>query len=516
MLLVDDTPVNLVALRALLERPGYRLLTAQSGEQALTIALGEKVELILLDVAMPGMDGFEVARHLKSVERTRDVPILFLTAVATDLRYVYRAYHVGAVDYIVKPLDAEMVRKKVAVFAELVRHRALIEKGAQEEQATQRREYELRISELRLATDRRYRKLVEGIDNTIAWTTDEALGFTFVSRQATAMLGFPAEDLLRRNFWDRQLHAEDRERVLGLFRLALAQGVDFGFNHRLITADGRVLWVHTGISGVRGIGGAPPELHGFTTDVTEVKRAEEQALDAKRARDELLAVVSHDLRDPLSAIGMGAATIESFLTKVNDPGLLPPREAAGRIVHSVQRMERLIAQLLELTQVEAGGIAVERNPVAVAGLIDEALETFGVLAAQKGVLLKGHRPGTLVAWVDHDRVLQVISNLIGNAIKFTPQGGTVEIEAKQRESELLVSISDTGPGIAAEDLPQIWSRFWKSKREAGVGLGLAIAKALVEAHGGRIWAESRPGHGSTFRFTLPSVTAAEARPPSSA
>jgi CheY-like chemotaxis protein len=151
LLLVDDTAANLVALAAILEGPQYRLLTASSGAEALLVVLREQVDLILLDVRMPDMDGFEVARHLKAAEQTRQIPILFLTAVATDPAYIYRAYDVGAVDYIIKPLDAEMVRKKVAVFAEIVKLRE-----------TARREYELELAELRVASDRRYRKLVEG------------------------------------------------------------------------------------------------------------------------------------------------------------------------------------------------------------------------------------------------------------------------------------------------------------------------------------------------------------------
>lgn len=242
ILLVDDTPLNLVALEALLESPQYRLVTAASGQEALSIVLHEKIDLILLDVVMPEMDGFEVARLLKSTEHTRNIPILFLSAVATDMTYIFRAFDVGAVDYIVKPLDTDMVRKKVAVFIDLVRQREEVERQAEALRETARREYELRLAESRVASDRRYRKLVEGIDHVVAWTADESLRLTFASRQAPEVLGYPLAQMLTPDFWQLHLHPDDRDAVLTLFRRALTECADLMCNHRFVAADGRVLW----------------------------------------------------------------------------------------------------------------------------------------------------------------------------------------------------------------------------------------------------------------------------------
>src|SRR5262249_21971544 len=157
-------------LKAILESPEYRLRTATSGEEALVLALNEDFAVVLLDVAMPRMDGFEVAMHLKKLERTRDIPILFVTAVATDVTHIYRAYNIGAVDYLVKPLDAEVVRKKVAVFVKLVRQRDEIRHQAKLLREAERRDYERKLADLQLAGDRRYQKLIEGIANVIGWT----------------------------------------------------------------------------------------------------------------------------------------------------------------------------------------------------------------------------------------------------------------------------------------------------------------------------------------------------------
>src|SRR5215471_8759474 len=213
LLLVDDRPENLIALQAILKRPDYHLVTATSGQDALQLALRERFTVILLDVVMPGLDGLEVARHLKELERTRHIPILFLTAVATHVEQIYRAYSVGAVDYLIKPLDAEMVRKKVGVFVDLARQREEIAWQAERLRETERREYELRLAEMRVASDRRYRKLVDGIDHAIGWTADESCTLSFVSAHAERILGYSMDDFMRPDFWPRHLHHGDRATV---------------------------------------------------------------------------------------------------------------------------------------------------------------------------------------------------------------------------------------------------------------------------------------------------------------
>src|SRR5262249_49400503 len=151
--------------------PDHRIVTASSGKEALALLLlREDFALILLDVSMPGMDGFEVAYHLKRSERTRHIPIVFVTAIATDASQVSRGYSVGAVDYLIKPLEPAIVRRKVGVFVELYRQRRMSERHAASLGEAKCRDYELRLAELRAATDRRYRKLVEGIDRTIGWS----------------------------------------------------------------------------------------------------------------------------------------------------------------------------------------------------------------------------------------------------------------------------------------------------------------------------------------------------------
>lgn len=511
LLLVDDKAENLVALEAILKDPGYQLLTARTGEEALKLALREQLAVILLDVVMPGMDGFEVARTLKQLERTREVPILFLTALATDVQQIYRAYDVGAVDYLIKPLDAPVVRRKVGVFADLVRQREQLERQAEALREADRREYELKLAELRVAGDRRYQKLVEGIDHAIGWSADESLRFTFISRQAAQILGYPQEQFLDPGFWAAHLHPEDRPLVLSLFQEALAQGTEHTANHRIVTAEGRTRWFHTAVSGERVPGSEVRELHGISVEVTDLKHAEEEARRATHLREEFLAIVAHDLRGPLGSIRLGAG----LLARMADGGTeLPVGKTAQTIIRSSERMERLISDLLDFALIQAERLTVERQVVDAGEFIRESLELFGPLAAERQIRLEGGGGTGLRLDVDRDRLLQILSNLVGNAIKFTPEQGSVRLRLEHSGTEALFVVSDTGRGMSADELSRMWGRYWQAKRkpDGGVGLGLFISKALVEAHGGRIWAESKPELGTSFYFTMPLAPPAEAQP----
>jgi signal transduction histidine kinase len=227
-----------------------------------------------------------------------------------------------------------------------------------------------------------------------------------------------------------------------------------------------------------------------------------QAQQATRARDEMLGVVAHDLRNPLNTIVMGASTILDLL-----PDTTPLLKNHAKIVRrAADRMNRLIQDLLDVKRIEGGRLVVEPRAVSIDALVDEATEMLRPLASAASLELMIAVPSDLpLVNADSGRVLQVFSNLVGNAIKFTPAGGGITIGATQVETEVRFEIADTGPGIAADQLPHVFGRFWQAHRgdRRGIGLGLAIAKGIVEAHRGRIWVESNVGEGSRFYFTLP-------------
>jgi PAS domain S-box-containing protein len=235
-----------------------------------------------------------------------------------------------------------------------------------------------------------------------------------------------------------------------------------------------------------------------------------QAQAAIRARDELLALVSHDLGNPLGNIVMAASLLVQSLP-VDAQGLRNRRHA-GVIHHAAQRMKRLIEDLLDISSIEAGQLSVESRAQPAAALVEEALEMERPLATAKTLRFEAELPGEDFEVVcDRGRILQVFANLIGNAIKFTPAGGSITVRAERRGPEAWFVVRDTGSGIPARQMPQLFNRFWQAEktRRHGTGLGLSIAKGIVEAHGGRITVESQPGAGSSFAFSLPARTAGE-------
>jgi PAS domain S-box-containing protein len=505
VLLVDDDPRNVLALEAILEGTGYRLLTATSGAEALELAVRESPTVVLLDVLMPGMDGYEVAGHLKSITKTRDIPIVFLTALATDVRFIYRAYDVGAVDYLIKPLDPEVVRRKVAVLVDLVRQRQEIERQARALREAERREHALRVAELRMASDRRYRKLVEGIDHAIGWTMDEAERFTFVSRRASKILGYSLEQISEPGFWTARTHPEDVDGVLEMFRRARAEGIELTCNHRLVHADGRVLWFHTGVSVDSGMDGEAVELHGISVDVTDIKRAHEDTQRAMRFREEIIAIVAHDLRNPLHTINSCAEMLRVTAEETQDARGKKGARAIGR---AVEHMERIVEDLLDFALIQAGRVTITPVPIAASALVGECLEMFEPIAKTRRLELRQRFGDPLTVSGERHRLLQILSNLVGNAIKFTPDGGTIVVGCERQGADAMFTISDSGPGMSEADASRMWERYWRARpTEAGappgLGLGLSIAEGLVAAHGGRIWAHSTVGEGTTLYFTIP-------------
>jgi PAS domain S-box-containing protein len=238
-------------------------------------------------------------------------------------------------------------------------------------------------------------------------------------------------------------------------------------------------------------------------------RLYQEARRAAQMRDEVLGVVAHDLRTPLGGILLHAE-------KLRRRGAPPGRsssQAAGAILRAVERMDHLIQDLLDVARLDAGRLELEPARVPVQDLLAEAVDAERALAAAAGVELRVEAAAELPdVWAERERLLQVFMNVIGNALKFTPRGGQVVVSAAADEEAVRFCVRDTGAGLAADDLPLLFDRFWQARRadRRGVGLGLPIAKGIVEAHRGRIWAESALGQGSTFHFTIPTAAAAAA------
>jgi light-regulated signal transduction histidine kinase (bacteriophytochrome) len=225
---------------------------------------------------------------------------------------------------------------------------------------------------------------------------------------------------------------------------------------------------------------------------------------AVRARDDLVAVVSHDLRNPLGVIQMQAAILQQTVGSGSEEFSRRIQTSSDHIQRAVRHMNTLIRDLLDLAKLEAGRFTLQCSRCQMNDLIEESLLILRPLAEAKRISLTADLQADFVH-ADRDRIFQVLSNLVGNAIKFTPERGAISVRAETIDTEIRLTVSDTGPGIPPEQLANVFDRYWQARRsdQEGSGLGLFIAKGIVEAHGGRIWTEVRPGSGATFIFILP-------------
>ncbi|MDZ7778652.1 MAG: HAMP domain-containing sensor histidine kinase [Gemmatimonadota bacterium] len=226
------------------------------------------------------------------------------------------------------------------------------------------------------------------------------------------------------------------------------------------------------------------------------------SLAALERRHELLEIVTHDLRSPLTVIAANSTLL------LEDTKEDATREAAEDILGAATRMGRLLEDLMDVVRIETGALRVTKDIHDVGALLSEVLHSYRPIFANRGIRFHVELPtGEVLVRFDHDRVVQLLSNLLGNALKFTPIGGVVELCAEDHEGEVVLVVRNSGPGIKPEDLPHVFERFRKADEDPkrGLGLGLYICKSIAEAHGGSISVESRPGRGAEFRVALPTA-----------
>jgi CheY-like chemotaxis protein len=246
-------------------------------------------------------------------------------------------------------------------------------------------------------------------------------------------------------------------------------------------------------------------------ELERLRRENEALTEAVSARDTILSIVAHDLRNPLNVISLAAT---SLLQRLPSSAARRPVE---RIMRSAQRAERMVRDLLAIGALETGQFALETKPVEPSGLIMSALESQQGVAAEASVIVATDlSPDLPLVLCDDERLLEVLENLIGNAIKFTGAGGSVTVGAKPQAGEVLIWVKDSGCGIAPNELGHIFDRFWQARKKErrGIGLGLSICRGIVEAHGGKIWADSALGAGTTLWFTIPIAPGGEDAPTS--
>jgi PAS domain S-box-containing protein len=311
--------------------------------------------------------------------------------------------------------------------------------------------------------------------------------------------------------WMRVHHDEAAAGVLDRQQAAFRLGHMWEETVRLRGKDGQYRWFLSRAMPVREADGTIRQWFGTNTDITDAWMARLEAERATKSRDEILAVLAHDLRNPMQAI-LGAAAMMAVTTDADKR-----RRQVAMIQRATQGMERLVTDLLDMARLDSGAFVINREPVELPALIRQAVDLCESQAAARNVSLRPEVGDAIpIITADAARLLQLLSNLLGNAMKFSPARTTIIIRARPCSGGVEVSVKDSGPGIAADDLPRIFDRFWQGhgQSRAGVGLGLAICKGIVDAHGGRIWVASKEGRGTTFYFELPHPAALAALAPS--
>lgn len=547
VLIVDDEEANVDLLTGCLEEAGYsRFVATTRSAEAMALFQEQRPDLVLLDLHMPEPNGFTLLENFRrSTGPDQYLPILILTADVTEPTK-QRALEAGANDFLTKPFDISEVTLRIR---NLLHTRYLHEAqrlGRRAAEASERRAMSLAAASEVLATSLDHhstlsmlcRSLVPGVADGCLVDLVQADGR--VAREGVAHADPTKESLLSRLIYEnphalppqhplRAAICDGNRTLLSQITAEMIEDVtpekehlealrSLRPNSMLVVPIAAPASVYGALILYRSVGRDPFDEDDldFAADVArraamtlENARLFDGALQATRARDEMLGIVAHDLRNPLSTIVMGSSML------LDGAGEEMVHKYADMVHRAAGRMQTLIEDLLEVRRIETGKLKVEPRIGEVSALMAEALTMLGPLAQSREIDMTADvAEDVSTACFDAARLLQVISNLVGNALKFTPAGGHIQIGCRLDGEEVVFSVADDGPGIPREQIPHIFGRFWQAGDNdvRGIGLGLSIVKGIVQAHGGRVWVESVFGSGSTFLFTVPRHAAVPLEP----
>jgi len=501
ILIVDDRREDLMALEGLLESREYNVITALTPQEALRQILKRDFAVILLDVMMPEMDGFELASLIKQRERSRHTPIIFLTAAGADVGSIYRAYSVGAVDYLVKPIDRDIVKAKVATFVEIFRKDARIRRQAEALREADRRERDLALAELELRSRLRYHNLCDAVPE-IVWTAKANGSPDYFNRRWFEYTGLSVEEALGSG-WLGAVHPDDAAACWDRWREAVAGGEMYCELCRLRRgSDGIYRWHQLRAVPERDARGMLVGWIGTLSDFEDLKRA----LDA---RDDFISVASHELKTPMTALQLNLQGLRRQASGAPSNSQVPMTEKVDKAIGHVQRLVRLVEELLDVSRITAGRLDLQLERCDLADIAREVAERMSDQASRAGCSVKLQADGRLPGTWDRLRIEQVITNLLSNAFRYAP-GEPVDLCVDEEEGRARVRVRDGGPGIPQADRERIFERSERasrSRRHGGLGMGLYITREIARAHGGTVRVASTPGSGAEFVVELPLVTA---------
>jgi PAS domain S-box-containing protein len=519
ILLVDDREDKLLALESVLAGLGQNIVKARSGKEALRWLLKEEFAVILLDVTMPVIDGFETATLIRKRPSTEHTPIIFVTSVSSSENNIYRGYSLGAVDYILSPIVPEVLRAKVSVFVELYNRAEQIRHQAERLREIEEREHKRKLAEAQDLLERetkRNRFFTMSLDLLAIANFG---GYILQSNPAwESTLGYSDEELKQRSGLDLA-HPDDYKEMLEKFEELKRGNCSTYFEARYRCKDGTYKWL--------GWTAAPfvteKLIYIFARDITRRRQTEVQVQDLNKELSSQLAAltetnrqleafnysISHDLRAPLRSMQCFAqALLDECGAGLGKEG----KDYADRIIKSSHHMDALLRDLLHYSRVARSELEIER--VGLEFILKEAIEQNEKEIADKKATIDIRRP--LASVFGHSVTLvQIFANLIGNAVKFVPPSKTpvVSVFTELEKDVVRVWVEDNGIGIAPEHQGKIFDLFVRlhgNTSYSGTGVGLAIVQKGAERMGGRAGVISEPGKGSRFWVELPAAGEATA------
>jgi PAS domain S-box-containing protein len=523
VLLVDDHPAERLALRAVLEPLQIEMIEASSGEEALRLVESHALAAVLLDVQMPGQDGYQTARRIRETADRR-LPILFLTAYESEQFPVIEAYRLGAVDYLVKPLIPEILRAKVAGFVEQFRHAERMRRQAKLLEDAERMERTRLAAALR-ESEERHRVWVQAVKDFAIFLMDTEGRITSWNEGGERLTGYRMEEVVGKNF-AILFTQQDREAGKPEHELQVARATGSANDENWIARkDGGRFWATGYSTALKNEDGSERGFVKIIRDLTQRKQFEEalkrhasELAEAARRRDEFLAMLSHELRNPLAPIRNAVSVLE-----VRGGDAKIGKWAQEVIERQVRHMTKLIDDLLDVTRLARGKTKIEWIRLDLARLVASTIEDYRALIREAGLELECVVPHDPV-WVmgDSTRISQVLGNLLDNARKFSDPGGEIQVRlaSDRQNAKGEIIVQDRGIGMPEDLLHRVFDLFEQGQRDlartrGGLGVGLALVKAFVEMHGGEVRAYSAGvGKGTKITVVLPlAQPSAEPAPP---
>lgn len=486
ILIVDDRQENIYSLKKLLESKNFSVDTALSGEEALKKVLRNSYALIILDVQMPGIDGFEVAETLAGFNKTKDIPIIFLSAVNTDKKFITKGYASGGIDYVTKPVDSDILMLKVKTFYRLYEQTLALN----ETQQALRSEIESRKkaqAELKERVDHLHSTL-ESLPQ-IAFTANAERQIEFVNKKwfkySLRPNVFPDTHPEDKDIWDEWTASINAARSLELeIRLRKIDSDIFRFHLlRIIPIKEQnivVKWV------------------GTFTDIDDQKQMEKK-------KDEFLSIASHELKTPLTSIKAYIQLLERAIDIEKDSAT---NMYISRVQTQLSKLNSFIADLLDISKIDNGKMKINKKAFDFEHLLASVVDTIYHTHDKNNIEIE--REGDIIDRLmigDEIRIEQVLINYLTNAIKYSPNSNRVILKTEREHSFLRVSVLDFGIGIPEHKQKGVFDKFYRveesSLRFQGLGIGLYICAEIIRQHHGTYGVKSQQGHGSTFYFTIP-------------